>query len=204
MFDLSVFLQLYLRLQRKNSASRLLWLFKCFFLEDANKKLEKKKKKQAKKGRVKGIAHRPNLDKEDPPSQPSLQKLPKITIGYIILEMPKEEHIELDFSNMSFPRVFLIKEVLRKGAEFSAAKKPILRTRKAIPIQVRRRQGNSKRFDVVGPVKVKTPSKEVILGLSTQTWKIEEDSPMLQDLKSTMYLKKFREAGINLQVFQRD
>ena len=95
--------------------------------------------------------------RQDPPPTSTVQPEPIINP-----EELKEEPVEFDISSMNFPKIFVTKE--DELADFLRPKKSKTGSKaKHMPGNIKKKGGNPKRHDPVGPVQVKSPSREVVV-----------------------------------------
>ena len=93
--------------------------------------------------------------RQDPPPTSTAQSEP-----FINPEELKEEPVEFDISSMNFPKIFVTKE-----DELADSPRPKKTGGKAkhVPANIKKKGRNPRRHDPVGPVQVKSFSREVVI-----------------------------------------
>ena len=145
--------------------------------------MEKKNKKTPKKVRADVKHMKTNLTVEnqddealksqsqDPPPPASAALLENL----INPEELKKEPIEFDLSTMNFLKVHWTKEDELANSLRPRKSKSGKRT-KHMPENIKKKSGNQKRFDLVGPVQVKSPTREVVIPHVLEIVKVPEST----------------------------
>ncbi|KAL1818530.1 hypothetical protein ACET3Z_013399 [Daucus carota] len=134
-------------------------------LDEAKKNLDKKAKKKSRAGVKKKV---PNLtveyeeetvksQRQHPPPTSTIQ--PEIIINP---EELKEEPVEFDITSMNFPKIFITKE--DELADSLRPKKSNIGSKaKHMSGHIKKKRGNPKRYDLVGPVQLHSQSSLKIM-----------------------------------------